>query len=193
MIQFIINENQLKKLLDDSDGVPKMYKQAFNYVAKRLKMKFPYITDIKIVDYGEKTGTLITVNIIFNLVDFYVYTKTTPFIGFLDNEESITYLKEERPYLFGFIDSQYANRLTNFGSSHNNSIEDMIRKILIEIPEKFRPKNFYNWTDDDFKTLAKTGLLTVNEYKRWANQNDIPDIMVLGWTPVVNREKLINL
>lgn len=150
-----------------------------------LRKKFPYITDVKFnLDKIEKYGTMIGVDIYFDLDKLYSVTNTYPQEIYLTHPTIRTLLKEPRSYLMTFMDDQFR---PDYGMDFNAKLEKSMNTYYKNLPPGMCLTRYEGWSDDRLRDNSSE-MLPADFYTKWRDEKEPVDLRIDNFIPIINKD-----
>lgn len=135
----------------------------------------------------KKYGTLIGVDINFDLNKFYNVTNTNPPERYLMSNFMLDLLRDSHSYLFSYVDDIDRK---NFSSEYNNNFEKDMNEYYSKLPDYLSITQYENWTDDEIER-NEDKFFNPETIKKYRDIEKKPiKLNIDKWFPVVDINKL---
>lgn len=181
-------EEETKENIQENKEKKNQKDKTFTLLTKFLKKKYPYILNIKpnYVDL-KKYGTLIGIDINFDLNKFYNVTNTNPPERYLMSNFMLDLLRDSHNYLFSYVDDIDRK---NFSSEYNNNFEKDMNEYYSKLPDYLSITQYENWTDDEIER-NEDKFFNPETIKKYRDIEKKPiKLHINKWFPVVDINKL---
>ena len=177
MKKFIITESQLDKVLLIESKTSQEYRDiGLKLLLSHIKKRYPYITNISYDHDGLKTyGTLLPINIEFDLLKFYEVTNEKP------RYSSIDILMDTHHFM-----DAYAAGDDYSGYVFVDELEGDINSYYKILPPHMRYSKFEGFTDDELIIVSRRGItFGLDQMKIWQNEKEPIKLSVSKFIPVI--------
>lgn len=163
------------------------YKKAgFKLLLNHIKKKYPFVIEITPnISSLENYGTLMTIEVKFDLNKFYKFTNTTFPKSYKESEYLMDLLKNDGYYLMRYVDDEYEK---DFGSGYNDAFINHMNSYYSRLPEYMRYYQFEGWSDE--MLTNKLNNLSLDSGKRWQEEKNPISLSINKWIPEVDLDKL---
>jgi len=161
----------------------KEQKAGFKLITTHIKRKYPFVIDV-IPRLGDikKYGSLMGIDIKFNLNKFYDVTNTTPPKQYIKEPFLLDLLNNRGSYLLRYVDD---DKKDEFAAEFNSEIEWHINEYYKRLPNFMRLNSYYGWTDEELQDYEES-----NNYRQgWIKEllaDEVVSMSITDWIPVFN-------
>lgn len=178
MKKFIITESQLDKILLTESKTSQEYKDiGIKLLLSHIKKKYPYIINISYT-YGDHKiyGTLLPINIEFDLLKFYEVTNEKP------RYNSIEILTDTHRFM-----ESYTTGDDYRGFVFVDKLEEDLKNYYKTLPPHMRYSKFEGFTDDELSIIGlRSGIFfSPKEIKDWQNEKEPIRLSISNFIPVI--------
>ena len=147
-----------------------------------MRKKYPFINGFDIVPKSfERYGTLITVNIRFDLEKFYKKYNVGPPERYYKSPYLFANMNQPRGFLMSFVDEKDEDM---FRGEFNNMVETSMDKYYKHLPTDMTITKFDGWTDKRLEThFQDFSDLYSGFYSKWRDSNEPIDLRISEWVP----------
>lgn len=164
---------------EEIDFDDKNYSYTIKLLTRMLQLKYPYI--LRIIPQRVVNGSLLTINIEFDLNKFYDVTNIKP--GF---DYDLDYLPTPSPYLFSFVDFRDDSRVNQFGFVFNDKIEEYLKRLNSSQSFKNRIKAYDGLSDEQLHDISLDFGTRIEYLRRWKEEGDSVSFTITDWVPKLN-------
>ncbi len=161
-------------------------KAGFKLITTHIKRKYPFVIDVTPrLDEVKKYGSLMGVNIKFNLNKFYDITNTKPPRQYLKEPFLLDLLNNRGSYLFRYVDE---DKKDDFGAEFNSQIERHINEYYKRLPSFMRVNSYDGWSDEELQDVEQTH----NYRSGWLKEvfsNEAVRMSITDWLPLFDKTK----
>lgn len=164
----------------------KEQKAGFKLLLTHIKRKYPFVISI-IPNFEElnKYGSLMGIDIKFDLNKFYDITNTEPPKHYLESKYLLELLHDKGGYLFRYVDSENKDE---FGSSYSDEVERHLNEYYKRLPGFMKVEPYHGWSDEKISDLEKERDYTPGWVKRMYEGESIK-LSITYWLPVFDKTK----
>ena len=161
----------------------KEQKAGFKLITSHIKRKYPFVIDvIPKLDEIKKYGSLIGVDIKFNLNKFYDVTNTTPPREYIKHPFLLDLLNNSGSYLFRYVDEDMKDE---FSSEFNSEVERHINEYYKRLPDYMRVNSYYGWSDEELQDYEERHSFRQGWIKKSFGDEAIR-MSITDWLPTFN-------
>ena len=157
-------------------------KAGLKLLTSSLRKKYPFINGFDVIPTSfERYGTLITVNIRFDLEKFYKYYNVGPPKRYFDATYLFTNMTIPRGYLMSYVDDEDED---NFRNEFNNTLEKSMNTYYEHLPSDMTITKFQGWSDEELiRQQEEYGVRTPGFYSKWRDSGEPVDLRISDFVP----------
>ena len=164
----------------------KEQKAGFKLITSHIKRKYPFVIEvIPKFDDIKKYGSLMGVDIKFDLNKFYDITNTKPPRQYIDHPFLLDLLNNSGSYLFRYVDE---DKKDEFSSEFNQDVEWHINEYYKRLPDYMKLNSYYGWSDEKLQDVEQT-----HNYRPGFLKDVLGDeairMSITDWVPVFDKTK----
>jgi len=157
-------------------------KAGLKLLTSSMRKKYPFINgfDINPLSF-ERYGTLITVNIRFDLEKFYTFYNVGPPERYYKSTYLFANMNQPRGYLMSYVDDKDEDM---FRGEFNNTLEKSMDTYYKHLPSDMTITKFQGWSDEELERQQEEyGITSSGFYNKWRDSNEPIDLRISDFVP----------
>lgn len=158
-------------------------KAGLKLLTSSMRKKYPFINGFDVIPESfERYGTLITVNIRFDLEKFYTFYNVGPPKRYFDATYLFTNMNVPRGYLMSYVDDKDEDKFRN---EFNNTFEKSMNTYYEHLPSDMTITKFQGWSDEELERYQQefAGVSITNFYSKWRDSGEPADLRISDFVP----------
>lgn len=156
-------------------------KAGLKLLTSSMRKKYPFINGFDIIPESfERYGTLISINIRFDLEKFYSYYNVGPPKRYFDATYLFTNMNVPRGYLMSYVDDEDADKFRN---EFNSTVEISMNTYYKHLPSDMTITKFEGWSDEVLERHELYNSSIPNFFIKWRDSGEPVDLRISDFVP----------
>jgi len=157
-------------------------KAGLKLLTSAMRKKYPFINGFDVIPTSfESYGTLVTMDIMFDLEKFYKKYNVGPPERYYKSPYLFRNMDQPRGYLMTFVDEDDED---NFRNEFNTELEKSMNVYYRHLPSDMTITKFQGWSDEELDRHAEDyGITSSGFYNKWRDSNEPVELRISEFVP----------